>query len=182
VSNFADAVEYILEREGGLSENPRDSGGATNFGISLRFLRGFSEEVLRKYGIFGEVNEQTIRDLTKEQAQNIYKSEFWQQAPFSEIRDQLVCNYVFDMAVNMGTRQAVQIVQRSLWALMFSRLYIADDGILGERTLERLNIMVPDLVMPVLVASRAAFYRLLAEKNPNKREFLNGWLTRCYRI
>lgn len=182
MSNFEDAIDYVLKREGGFSDNPADSGGTTNFGISLRFLRELNEEAQRKYGIFEPINEKTVRDLTKEQAVFVYRCEFWQRMPFEEIVDQLVCNYIFDMAVNMGIAQAIKIVQRSLWAVSFSRAYIADDGILGQRTLERLNIIVPDLILPVLVASRAAFYRLLAEKRPKDRENLNGWLNRCYRL
>ncbi len=136
----------------------------------------------RKYGIFEPIDDKTIRDLTKEQAVFIYRCEFWEHARFAEITDQLVCNYIFDMAVNMGFVQAFKIVQRSIWALSFSRKYIVDDGILGDRTLERLNIILPDLVMPVLVANRAAFYRLLVEKRPKDRSNLDGWLNRCYRI
>lgn len=182
MSNFEDAVDYVLDRELGYVDSPNDSGGATNFGISLRFLRSLTEENQRKYGIFEPINEQTIQELSVEQAKCIYKGEFWDNARFSDVRDQLVCNYIFDMAVNCGIAQSVKIVQRSLWALSFSRRFIVDDGILGDRTLERLNIILPDMVMPVLVASRASYYRLLAEIRPKDKENLEGWLNRSYRI
>jgi len=182
VSNFEDAVEYVLNREDGYVDSPNDSGGATNFGISLRFLRSLTEENQRRYGIFEPINEQTIKDLSVEQAQCIYKGEFWEHARFAAIRDQLVCNYVFDMAVNCGIAQSIKIVQRSLWALSYSRKFLADDGILGDHTLKRLNIILPDMLLPVLVASRASYYRLLAEIRPKDKENLEGWLNRAYRI
>jgi lysozyme family protein len=182
VATFEDAVEYVLEREQGFVNSPSDSGGATNFGISLRFLRSLSEESQRKYGIFEPINEQTIKDLSLEQARCIYKSEFWDHSRFADVRCQLVCNYLFDMAVNCGIAQSIKILQRSLWALSYSRKFMADDGILGDHTLDRLNIIIPDMILPVLVASRAAYYRLLAEKRPKDKENLDGWLNRAYRI
>jgi hypothetical protein len=36
--------------------------------------------------------------------------------------------------------------------------------------------------MPALMAEHAGFCRLLAEIRPKDREFLNGWLKRCYRF
>ena len=182
MSVFEDAVAYVMEREGGLSENPSDSGGITNGGVSLRFLRDLSPERQRKYGIFEPITEQTIRDLAHDQIVFIYRGEFWDIARFADIRDQLVCNYIFDTAVNAGISQSIKLLQRSLWALNYSRKYIADDGILGDMTIERLNLIMPDIVMPVLVASRAAYYRLLAEIQPKDRSNLNGWLNRCYRL
>ena len=182
MSEFADAISYVLEREGNLSENLADSGGTTNYGISLRFLRALSEEKQRKYGIFEPITEQTIRELTQDQAKFIYRGEFWDASRFSDIRSQLVCDYLFDTCVNCGIHAGIKILQRSLWALMFSRAYISDDGILGDFTLERTNLILPDLIMPVLVASRAAYYHLLAEINPKNKEFLEGWLNRAYKI
>ena len=73
MSDFNVAVDFVLENEGGLSENPKDTGGITNFGISLRFLRELPNENLRRYGIFEPVTEMTVRDLTIDQAKFIYR-------------------------------------------------------------------------------------------------------------
>lgn len=182
MSNFDLAVEYVLDREQGFVDSPTDSGGATNFGISLRFLRELSTESLRKYGIFEPITAETIRNLTRDQAKVIYEKEFWDSARFFDIRGQLLCNYIFDMAVNLGLSQAIKIVQRSLWALSFSRVQLADDGLLGDHTLDRLNLLTQTTILPVIVASRAAFYRLLVEIKPKDKEYLEGWLTRCYKV
>jgi lysozyme family protein len=178
---FDEVIDFVLENEGGLSENPNDSGGITNFGISYRFLREMPAERLRRYGIFSAVNEQTIRDLTIGQAKMVYRDEFWEQAPFEKIENQTLAMYVFDMAVSHGIRQAVKLVQRSVWAIRRSRGCLKDDGILGEKTLRELNEH-PLAITMVLIATRASFYRLIVEKHPKNREFLDGWLNRCYRI
>jgi len=182
VSDFDGAIEFLLENEGGLIEDPNDAGGITNFGISLRFVRDLAPEKLRRYGIFDPVNDVTIRMLTLDQAKFIYRGEFWYVVDFEKIKYQSVCNYIFDMACNMGISQSIKIVQRSLWAVFFNRGVAKDDGILGNDTLIRLNLLEPKEILTVLAASRASFCRLLAERYPKQKKFLNGWLDRCYKI
>lgn len=176
---FEKAVEFVLAHEGGLSENVNDSGGTTNFGISARFLREVKDERLRKYGIFTQVNEDTIRLLTIEQAKLIYKGEFWDGNHFDEIYSQCVCNYLFDMAVNIGNVQAVKILQRGCIAATFTRGCLSADGLMGENTIGLVNSLGEKL-LPVLVAIRAEFYRNLVANRPKDEIFLDGWLNRTY--
>lgn len=187
LSSFEFAVRFVLSNEGGLSENPNDTGGITNHGVSLRFLRELPSENLKRLGIFYLVTEQTIRDLTIDQAILIYKYEFWEKEKF----DQIICNiaaaYIFDMAINHGISKGIKLVQRSLWAAnpdLSRKLLLKDDGVLGEDTLYRINEFCNDncVLIGALRATRAGFYRLLVEKNPKDREFLNGWLERCYKL
>jgi lysozyme family protein len=178
------AIDFVLSNEGGFVDNPNDSGGATNFGLSLRFLREIPNDRLRKYGIFkngDELGVEDIRDLTLDQARLIYKGEFWDSAPFDKINDQLIATYLFDMAVLHGIAQAIKIAQRGSWAVYRTYGYIKADGIMGEKTQEVLNDL-GDSFIPVLMAMRASFCRLLAELRPKDKEFLDGWLKRCYRI
>lgn len=176
---FNDSVEYVLEREGGFQENITDAGGTTHFGISLRFLRGLSSEKLKKYGIFEPITADTIRNIVAEQAKFIYQGEFWNDNHFEDICDQRLCNYIFDMCINMGITPAIKLVQRASWAVTFLRGYLRDDGILGGRTLYFLNLNLPE-TLPAIIAMRASFYRLIVEKNPQQKGNLNGWINRCY--
>ncbi len=181
MSTFSEAVDYVLAREGGLNENPNDLGGITNLGISLRFLREVPNARLRRYSIFEPVTEQTIRDLVVEQVKPIYKGEFWDEAPFENIESQKLCNYYFDMAFNLGVHQATKLLQRAIWAASFDRTLLRDDGLLGERTVGYVN-SYGDALLPILVAVRASFYRLIAELRPNQKSNLSGWLNRCYNV
>lgn len=179
MSDFEEAVEYVIKMEGGLRENISDGGGITNFGISLRFLREIPTEKLRRYSIFEPVNEQTIRNLEEPQAKFIYRGEFWDEAPFQVIESQKLCNYFFDMCINLGTHQATKLIQRAVWAKTNDRGVLKDDGILGGRTVEYINSFGEEL-MPILIAIRASFYRLIVELNPSQKMNLNGWLNRAY--
>ena len=57
---FDDIIEVVLEHEGGYVHDPKDLGGETNFGIAKRF--------------YPDVD---IKNLTKEQAKQIYKKDYW---------------------------------------------------------------------------------------------------------
>lgn len=177
MSKFNDAFEYVMEWEGGLSENANDAGGTTNFGISVRFLRTLETERLRRYGIFEPISDETVRNLTKDQARSIYYDEFWIVNKLDEIDNKMLTIYIFDMVVNMGAGQAIKMVQRACCAASFRRNCLKDDGIIGEETLTIVNGLLERL-LPILIAARVEFYRGLAQKDG--LNFLNGWLNRAY--
>lgn len=180
MSMFEPAIAFVLQNEGGLSENPHDPGGITNFGISLRFLQHLSQERLRTYQIFDfPVDQETIRHLTLEQAKAVYKGEFWDQVPLEKIINQIHCNYIFDMCVNMGIAPAIKCVQRALWAVVKEWQKIPDDGILGNQTLSLIK-QCGFLIMPALRAERGSYYRFLTYEHPQEKEFLHGWYNRTY--
>lgn len=183
MGNFDQAVQFVLDNEKGLELNANDPGGATNFGISLRFLRDIPGDRMRKYGIFySDLTVETIATLTVDQAKLIYKGEFWDKAPFDGLQDQSICNYVFDMAVLHGEVQAIKILQRAVWALKNQKDIIHDDGILGDVTLVVVNSCISFNLLCCLMSERAGFCRLLTVENPKEGVFLDGWLNRCYRI
>ncbi len=180
MSQFEQAVQFVLRNEGGLNENAYDAGGITNFGISSRFLREVPLDRLRRYGIFETVDENTVRNLTIDQAKLIYHGEFWADV-FEKIDSQVLCNYIFDMTVAHGISSAVKMVQRAMWATAFERGFIKDDGILGTSTLGYINSFGDELLLAI-VAIRGEVYRCLAIVNPKNEVFLSGWLNRCYSI
>jgi lysozyme family protein len=178
MSDFDTAVNYVLSNEKGLSNDANDRGGITNFGISLRFLKSISQEQLKKYLIFDEVTDQTIKDLRIEQAKSLYHDFFWISAPFEKIGNQEQANYIFDMAINMGIAPAIKCVQRAIWAVQKRRSLI-DDGILGENTLKAIEIC-GFILMPAMRSERAGFYKLAAMQDVEIKNELNGLLNRAY--
>lgn len=177
---FSPALEVVLKNEGGLTEaSSSDPGGITNFGISLRFLKSVINPA--QYGIHDhEVDEETIRNLTVAKAGLLYQGEFWDHAPFAQIQDQDVCNYIFDMAVNFGIAPAIKCCQRAIWSVWAHKKVIMDDGILGHDTLMWIERCKPNILIAAMRSERAGRYRLLSEKNPQLSPNLDGWLTRAY--
>lgn len=176
MSSFDQAIKTVLGNEGGLTDHPADPGGVTKFGITL--------PVLREDGVFGDIDDDgdvdgdDIRELTKDQALAIYNRQWWQRYGYGEIESQWLATKVFDLAVNMGPRQAHLIVQRALRAVGYP---VKDDGILGPITKGTINRCANKTGLLVAMRSEAAgVYRMIAAKKPALRVFLTGWLRRAY--
>ena len=183
MAEFAAAVAFVLANEGGFSASPMDAGGATNFGISLRFLRDIPSDRLRKYGIFShELSVSDIANLTLDQARLIYLGEFWNIEPFESISKQSVANYVFDCCVLHGTSQGIYILQHALWAVDQRRDAVKADGKLGSETLLAEGRVDEKSLISALMACRDGFIRICAALRVENKEFFDGWLNRCYKI
>ena len=118
---FARAVSRVFSNEGGYANNPRDPGGETMWGITLR--------VARAHGYTGE-----MRFLPKETALSIYEREYWlpirgDELPFP------VAYQLFDFSANSGPIQAIRSLQTTLGVKV--------DGVFGPRTLTGVESVLP---------------------------------------
>ncbi|MCP4354925.1 MAG: hypothetical protein GY793_04695 [Proteobacteria bacterium] len=172
-TNFEIAVSMVLGLEGGFNDIAVDKGGATNYGISLAFLKRHKLDLSQD----GVINEEDIRQLTQDKAIKIYYEYFWDD-DFESINKTHVCNKVFEMTVNMGKRQAVKLLQRALRAC--GQKDIIDDGIIGSKTLGVIRVANLYGLKASLKSEQAGFYRLLAVKDSSQKIFLKGWLNRAY--
>jgi lysozyme family protein len=152
MADFNLAIPTVLRNEGGYVDNPNDSGGATNFGISQR-----------------RYPDLDIKNLTVGQAMDIYLRDFWL---FGGITDQLFANKIFDMYVNME-HSAIHVVQIILGT--------NPDGIYGPRTEKAINasFAYPGMLLGYYKAALVMHYRDIVTKNPKDAEFLDGWITRA---
>lgn len=172
MSDFKIAIEKILDNEGGYVNDKNDAGGATNFGISLRFAKA----IYPNWGV------DEIKNLSKESAIQIYKEHFWNKGRYGEIMNQRVATYAFDCAVNHGIKQANKFLQRAIMAVDTYPSLVKDDGVIGVVTLSRANSAEIDklALWCCMKALRANFFRSLAAKNTTQKKFLDGWLKRAY--
>ena len=180
MSNFDTAFEVVLGHEGGFVDHEADPGGATNYGISIRYLVARGD--LDRDGLAdgdidgdGDVDVDDIKALTPGDAKHLYHSGFWVPNRLSEVRDQSVATKIFDICVNTGSRQAWRIVQRSCNELG-SELEV--DGIVGPNTLTAVNEYDFDLVEEIR-QQQLAFYEALVGNNPDLAVFLDGWTNRA---
>lgn len=90
MSAFDDVIGFTLEHEGGLSKDPDDPGGTTNFGISQRY--------------HPKVN---VEHLTREEAVAIYKREYWDAFGCAQLDWPLNAAF-FESCVNPGVFWARQ--------------------------------------------------------------------------
>lgn len=181
-SSFDEALKVVLEHEGGWTDDPRDPGGATNFGVSLRLLRSLGDLDGDDYqdgdlDRDGDVDADDVRAMTRDQAAAVYRGQWWDRYGYWRLAEQATATKVFDLAVNMGPRQAHLIAQRACRALSHA---ITEDGVLGPQTLGALNGVRDFQALPPLRSEASGFYRALVAKRAELGPFLRGWLTRAY--
>jgi len=151
MSNFDEAIEFVLANEGGLSNDPADPGGLTNFGISQKQYPALD-----------------IKNLTREDAVQIYQDDYWNKFQYRDITSQRVATKLFDAAVNMGPVRAVRLLQLAV--------NVQADGVLGVQTIAAVNAADEGSLMDEFKAQLAKYYCDL-----NKPEFMLGWLRRAVR-
>jgi len=151
MSVFDRAIKYVLKHEGGLVNDPADPGGLTNRGITQR-----------------DYPHLDIAALTLTETIAIYRKDYWRPV-YDEMTNEDAACKIFDMAVNMGHRQAHKLLQRGVG--------VPDDGVFGEMTLAAANQC--ENLVDVLCEQQAAFYHTLVSRRPVMGKFLKGWLKRA---
>lgn len=181
MASFETAIPVILIHEGGFVNHPSDPGGATNFGISLRFLA--DHPGVGDFDGDGDVDVEDIANMTQEQACEIYRQFWWDKYRYDLINDQTIATKIFDMAVNMGAGRAHRIVQASLNKAFGLKLSV--DGIIGNTTRGVLNACTDDdeqLLLSTICDEQFAFYQRLVASRPHLSVFINGWKNRAYSV
>jgi lysozyme family protein len=175
---YLSAFEKTLGHEGGYNEVKGDAGGATNFGVSLRFLKdAYNFDDTADIDNDGDVDKDDIKSMSKADAQEIYYKHFWLKNKCDQITNQIIASKFFDMSVNMGLVQATKLLQRSL--NHFKLFNIAEDGKIGPKTLQAVNQVHSDQLLHVMRKECEAFYIRLVEKKPEYKKFLKGWTNRA---
>lgn len=191
-ATFVRALDVLFAHEGVDSDHPEDPGGATRYGISLAFLRalgdrdgdGWADGDLDRDG---DVDAADIRRLSKADAAQLYRTQFWDRYGYARFPYSLALR-VFSFSVNMGPRNAHRCLQRAVRAAGGTKL--VEDGILGPLTRAGVAERPIDHLVAALRAEAAGHYRLLVARNRYRRAadgqlkdlsvFLEGWLNRAY--
>lgn len=170
------AFNFLLPHEGKFSNNKNDPGGATMYGVSLRFLRAVGIDINGD----GDIDIKDILAIDKSKAKEIYKEWWWDKYYYEAINDIKVAAKIFDMAVNMGAKQAHKLVQVSLNRLGCD---CDVDGILGPKSLVAINNVCNHFgshqLYNEIKDNCAHFYVNLAADKPELKMFLKGWLRRA---
>jgi lysozyme family protein len=158
---FTQCLSITLGYEGGDVNNPKDSGGHTNFGIT--------QKVYDSYRLNRELTSQSVSAITYDEVQQIYYSQYWQPIRGDDLPVGLSLA-VFDYAVNSGVSRAVKDLQRVL--------NVSVDGQLGEVTCKAAIDAVKNSATPTVIdlycQARLTFMRSLS----TWATFGKGWQPR----
>ena len=170
-------IGAILGHEGGYVNDPKDSGGETNWGIT--------KATARQYGYNG-----AMASLSKNEAIRIYDALFWEPMQLDEIaRHSPALAYVlFDLGVNAGVGRASRYLQRCLNVLNNQAQHYADlvvDGDIGAATMrafkayyERRGAKGLRIIAGMVKAMQMNHYITLAERREKDEKFVYGWAQR----
>lgn len=189
---FERAFATLLGIEGGFVDDPVDRGGATKYGISLRFLKaeGQIDEDLDGYADFdldmdGDIDGADIRQLTVGDAKSLYKRSFWETLD-CESFPQPIGEMLFDQGVSGGNHAVRKLLQRAVNATLRAGRYrtvaLKVDGVIGERTRRLFQSMWDRHPEQLVFEFREAVkdrYMDIVRRNPSQARFLNGWLNRA---
>ncbi len=172
VANFADALPYLLQNEGGFSDDPKDHGGRTDHGITQHTLDVFRSEHPDL------ALPEDVADLTEDESGVIYHTDYWM---FDGIQSQRVATKLLDMSANMGLRRAVKILQAAVMAES-GGLQLVLDGLLGPRTEQAANSCDEAALLHELAVKSVEYYEAIVSREPDQARFLTGWLRRAQKV
>jgi lysozyme family protein len=170
MADFKPAFAFVLQHEDATRSGrvTVDAGGRTRFGIAEKFHPELTEE------FFTGPAEDALQE-----AEKIEKHDYWDCLRLSEVENQNVANKLFDIAVNMGVRQAAVYSQRALNALLPREAQLVGDGVMGEKTLAAINAASPTVYHQLLCELSAAHYLQVTAAHPAQAVNLKGWLKRA---
>lgn len=183
MADFKNIKNFILAHEGGFVCDPKDSGGATNKGVTIATFRC----------VFGK--NKTVNDLkrmTDAQWDIVFRTMYWDKIKGDLLDSEAIADQIVNMAWGSGLTRAVKYAQ--------SILRVDADGVVGRVTVGALNRYDPRrFVLDYGNAYRSYLLRIagfpasdynmkLARTNPRKinvrastdkdRRFIHGWLIR----
>jgi len=160
-NTFNTGLVFVARAEGGYVNNPNDPGGATNLGITQTTYDNYRKSL--------GLPPKDVKDITLEETQSIYYTNYWSSTGAGELPPKLAVVY-FDACVNTGPQQATKDLQRALG--------IPADGSIGPTTFGAAQTADTVTATRSYIETRRVFYTNLASNKPELQEFLPGWLKR----
>lgn len=150
-------IDAILDAEGGekMTNDPDDSGGRTQFGISEKsHPEAWADD-----------------KVTEEEARAIYLRKYVEGPGFNRIVDSRLKHLLVDWGVNSGPAVAIQHLQKLVGTKV--------DGILGPKTAEAANTIDARGLLNRLVDERIKMYARLVRNDRSQAKYIVGWIDRA---
>lgn len=166
--------EIVKDIEGGYTNDPDDSGGETNHGITIA--------VARAYGYEGD-----MKDLSVDMALDILVERYWKVPRFDKIQPicEIVAMELLDTGINMHPSVAATFLQRALNVLNNGAKLFPDitaDGNIGPMTIAALKAFIAargdngiKVLFNMLNSQQSMRYIELAERRPKDEKYEFGW-------
>ena len=116
-----------------------------------------------------------IKNLTLDQATEIWLDNFWTPNRLDEIHDQTLANKLLNMIGNSGAHSVILQFQAAINLCGGSVIL---DGVMGTSTLAAANFLDPKYLIAIFKIQRIGFYIGLVNRTSSQISNLKGWVTR----
>jgi lysozyme family protein len=191
MAKFIDAFNRTMTSEGIYSDHPDDPGGETYMGISRVYHPNWPGWSIIDRGNktpAGPSFDNLVNvERLQEHVQEFYRKAFWKPLRGDDLPDQDVANKLFNMAVNIGIRNAAKYLQTALNTLNRGGELWEDtavDGYPGPHTVVCTracnNTKRDKYLIAFLIGLQVGHYMELFDRNPKLESFAAGWAVRAF--
>jgi len=159
--SFQSALSFVLQAEGGYSNDPADHGGSTNHGIT-------QSEYTQWLAANGK-SPGDVRNITDQEVSIIYQHDYWNVGHCPDLPN-VIAFVHFDACVQHGVGRAAKFLQTALG--------VTADGLIGPGTLGAAQKSNQTVVAATYVSIRRNFYNAIVAHDSTQGRFLSGWLNR----
>lgn len=171
---FLGAYEKIRRWEGNYAYLEDDKGGETYAGIARNANKDWKGwKILDEYKKDSSVTwNKKIEEL--ENAVVMYYYNIWITHRYYKIKEPFIRDYLFDYH-NTGP-----ISYRHVKEVLNEMGYqVGSRAILDEKTIDALNKVNPSIFIDRLQDVRRGYYERVADRNPELKKYLKGWVNRA---
>lgn len=111
-----------------------------------------------------------------------YQNQYWFILKGDQLTDQAVASKIFDMAVNVGKKESVTLLQRVVYGVPLGAYTSDVDGKMGPQTLRKVNALDGLNVVRGLIDQWEWFITQEIKNKPHDKENENGWRARAQKI
>jgi lysozyme family protein len=170
MANYKEYVPFVLRWEGGVSNDPADTGGLTNKGITRATFDTLALKVLGKLP-----TSNNFYALTDQEA-GLFVRHFWNKATGNNsIKSQPIAETITGWYWGSGSR-GLRNFQKLLNEKFNAGLKV--DGAIGPASVAAINAQNESKLFYAAADARADYFRAIVNNNSSQSKFLRGWLNR----
>ena len=163
--DFGATMDLMLNLEGKKTDDPRDRGGRTNFGVT--------QGTYNRWRNSKNLPRQDVFKITKDEAMQLYKKNFWGIIGGDKL-PQKTAMALMSFALTDGPEDSVRLVQRML--------KIPATGYMGPATLDKINKLVKKYGDEGF-ANKVLNRQIIRYKNDEQAHIYGrGWVNRANKV
>lgn len=175
MAKFTPVFENTLKKEGGFQKFAADSANYVD-GVLIGTNRGISAQAYKQF--YGKTpTEADMKALTQEQAEAIYKRNYWNKIKGDLIENDSVAALMFQFIIGSGVSQISDL--KDIANMVAGRkLFVSNDKDFTDSEAALINTLDQEAYFNAMKKWRHEFFIALTNKRPELKQFLKGWQNR----